>query len=283
MPTAYIYGRISKDEARIACLECQHEWEHTRGLTARCPKCGSLQEVKLPESIEAQKVRGIAYAQSKWSESDRPAIVFVPAIETASSDFAKRPEGGKIVASLAAGDHLIVTKLDRGWRNGRDFINMQHDFVKRTVTLHLIQEGLDTSTPMGKCIAGILALVSEMEWHAISERRKGMARHLKASGRAYCTAAFGKRIVIDDQGYKRLVDDPGEQHFLWWIYQLRKKRVPWELIHKRARDYGVVSRRGKPYIEVELRRLYGVARRLAQEGLLKPFADDLHKPLRLAD
>ena len=93
----------------------------------------------------------------------------------------KRPGIGPWLADdrLDQWDGIIGYKLDRLFRNHYDYVTFHHDFCEqRGKTIISVGEGIDTSTQMGKFIAGILVQFAEWELARMSERRGDARRRL---------------------------------------------------------------------------------------------------------
>lgn len=129
-------------------------------------------------SIDAQKEQLAAYCVSKgikayefyidggWSGSNinRPEI----------QRLIKDSEEGKI-------SHCIVYKLDRLSRSQKDTLYLIEDvFIPNNISFVSLNETLDTSTPMGKLMIGILSAFAQLERENIRLRtRMGMKERVK--------------------------------------------------------------------------------------------------------
>lgn len=74
-------------------------------------------------------------------------------------------------------DAVICWRLDRLGRNLRHLVMLLDDWQHRGVAFVTLGEGIDTSTPAGRLVAGVLASIAEFERARIQERiRAGLAR-----------------------------------------------------------------------------------------------------------
>lgn len=81
-------------------------------------------------------------------------------------------------------DVLIGYKLDRLFRNHRDFVNFYHDFCElRGKQIISVSEDIDMSADMGEFIAGILVKFAEWEIKRMSARRSVAAEAIRKSAR----------------------------------------------------------------------------------------------------
>lgn len=77
---------------------------------------------------------------------------------------------------------VIVWKFDRLSRSVRDFLNIFHELEEVGVAIVSFKDGLDPSTPMGKAMMQVMAILSELELHGIRERTKAGLSAAKARG-----------------------------------------------------------------------------------------------------
>jgi DNA invertase Pin-like site-specific DNA recombinase len=98
-------------------------------------------------------------------------------VDKASGTLASRPELDRALLSAnRAGDQLVVTKLDRLGRSLEHLIALSCLLHERGVDLVVLDQGIDTSTAMGRMFFQILGSVAEFEHALMSERtRDGLA------------------------------------------------------------------------------------------------------------
>lgn len=115
----------------------------------------------------------------------------------------KRPALATALAVLAAGeaDGLVVSKLDRLSRSAQDFANTMADAKKQGWALVALDLGVDTTTPSGKLMAGVMAQFAEYERELISTRTKDALAAAKARGQR-----LGRPRAIDAALLARVVD-----------------------------------------------------------------------------
>jgi len=82
---------------------------------------------------------------------------------------------------LRDSDTLVVTRLDRLARSGKDLHNIIDLLSAKKVSFRCLQQGaVDTTTSMGKLVLGILGAVAEFETDIRKERqREGIAKAKK--------------------------------------------------------------------------------------------------------
>lgn len=105
-------------------------------------------------------------------------------LDTASGKLARRPELDKALLSAnRAGDQLVVTKLDRLGRSLEHLIELSNTLQGRGVDLVVLDQGIDTSTAIGRMFFQILGSIAEFEHALMSERTRDGLAAARARGR----------------------------------------------------------------------------------------------------
>lgn len=105
-------------------------------------------------------------------------------VDKASGKLARRPELDKALLSAArVGDQLVVTKLDRLGRSLEHLIALSKELQERKVDLVVLDQGIDTSTALGRMFFQILGSVAEFEHALMSERTMDGLTAARARGR----------------------------------------------------------------------------------------------------
>jgi DNA invertase Pin-like site-specific DNA recombinase len=104
--------------------------------------------------------------------------------DNASGTLARRRELDKALLSAnRAGDMLVVTKLDRLGRSLEHLIELSNALQIREVDLVVLDQGIDTSTAVGRMFFQILGSIAEFEHALISERTHDGLAAARARGR----------------------------------------------------------------------------------------------------
>ncbi len=104
--------------------------------------------------------------------------------DTASGKLARRPELDKALLSAnRAGDQLVVTKLDRLGRSLENLIDLSKTLQERGVDLVVLDQGIDTSTAIGRMFFQIIGSIAEFEHALMSERTRDGLAAARARGR----------------------------------------------------------------------------------------------------
>ena len=90
--------------------------------------------------------------------------------DTASGAKDNRVELLKCLAFLQSGDTLVVYKLDRVGRSLKHLVNTVLGLNERGVGIVITTLAIDTRTPTGKLIFGVLASLADFERELIKER-----------------------------------------------------------------------------------------------------------------
>jgi DNA invertase Pin-like site-specific DNA recombinase len=84
---------------------------------------------------------------------------------------------------LREGDTLVVTRLDRLARSGKDLHDIIDKLSRKKVSFQCLQQGaVDTTTSMGKLVLGILGAVAEFETDIRKERQRDGIEKAKLRG-----------------------------------------------------------------------------------------------------
>jgi DNA invertase Pin-like site-specific DNA recombinase len=97
---------------------------------------------------------------------------------------ARRPELDKALLSAnRPGDQLVVTKLDRLGRSLEHLIELAKHLEQRGVDLVVLDQGIDTSTALGRLFFQIIGAIAEFEHALMSERTMNGLAAARARGR----------------------------------------------------------------------------------------------------
>ena len=104
-------------------------------------------------------------------------------VDRASGKLASRPELDKALLVAREGDQLVVTKLDRLGRSLEHLIVLSNELQARGVDLVVIDQGIDTSTAVGRMFFQILGAIAEFEHALMAERTRDGLAAARARGR----------------------------------------------------------------------------------------------------
>ena len=117
------------------------------------------------------------------------AKVYAEKVSGAKTD---RAQLAKALASLADGDCLIVTKLDRLARSTRDLLNTLDTISDKGATFRSLGDSwADTTTPHGRLMLTVLGGLAEFERHLILARTSEGRTRAQARG-----VRFGRKLKL---------------------------------------------------------------------------------------
>ncbi len=103
--------------------------------------------------------------------------------ETASGAKTDRTQLKRAIASLAAGDVLMVTRLDRLARSTRDLLNVLAALTEKGAQFRSIRDAwADTTTPHGRLMLTVLGGLAEFERELIRSRTSEGRERARARG-----------------------------------------------------------------------------------------------------
>jgi site-specific DNA recombinase len=210
----------------------------------------STQEQVENYSIESQRERLEAYVKSKgW-------ITYETYIDGGySGSNIDRPALQKLLKDLHKIDVVVVYRLDRLSRSQRDTLSLiEEHFLTNNVDFVSITETLDTSTPFGKAMIGILSVFAQLERETITERmRMGLVKRAEA----------GLRVMggdYDPAGYKRnegMLDlVPEEAEHIQKAYDLYEQYHSITKVQNRLKELGYTVWRFRRYRDILANQLY---------------------------
>jgi DNA invertase Pin-like site-specific DNA recombinase len=174
----------------------------------------------------------------------------------------QRPEGSRLMEAVRSGEinAIVVSKLDRGFRNTVDCLNTVDVLDKLGVSLHIIDLGgssVDSQSPAGRFMLTVLAAASEMERGQIRVRcASGREKH-RAEGKIIGGLPYGFRLGTDG---KTLVEEPIEQEALLLIHGLKESGHSLREIATELNAQGYTTKKGGTWTHGHVQ---GVLRRAA--------------------
>src|SRR6516165_1865352 len=139
--------------------------------------------------------------------------------EKISGARADRPQLAKLMATLKAGDVVVVTKLDRLGRSTRELLDLIDRIGKAGASFRSLGDPLwDTSSAQGRLLSTLLASIAEFERELIRERTGDGRKRAMANG-----VKFGRKRKLSE--YQRA--------------EAVKRRSAGETLTSIAKSYGV--------------------------------------------
>jgi DNA invertase Pin-like site-specific DNA recombinase len=139
--------------------------------------------------------------------------------EKISGAKSNRPQLAHLLSSLASGDILVVTRLDRLARSTADLLNIIQTTAKNRATfLSLAEPWANTNTAVGKLMLTVLGGIAEFEKDLIALRTNEGRARAKQSG-----IKFGPKFKLSAHQME----------------EIRKRKEAGESCRFLARSYGV--------------------------------------------
>ena len=91
-------------------------------------------------------------------------------VEEKESGARQRPGFDALIKRLQAGDSLVAWKVDRLGRDALAALTIARDLDARGVRIVITTLGVDSSTPAGRMVFGVLAQLAEFERATLIER-----------------------------------------------------------------------------------------------------------------
>jgi DNA invertase Pin-like site-specific DNA recombinase len=119
-----------------------------------------------------------------WCATQKHTIVAEYVDKGVSGAKEKRPQLDEMMRHAEHGrfEAVVVWKLDRFARSVRHLHNAAHELSGWDVALISFKDNFDLSTPMGKAMFTVMAMVAELERDIIAERIKAGLRNARAKG-----------------------------------------------------------------------------------------------------
>jgi DNA invertase Pin-like site-specific DNA recombinase len=239
-------------------------------------------------SLEAQDTQCLEYVERvlKPKGIELGRIFVEPAVSASKKMFLDRPRAKVLDSISREGDHIVIAKLDRAFRNQLDFAGRLEDWLDRGVHVHILNCGLDTSNPLGlalgKLLAGIMSCFAEMESFTHSQRVKDAYARARECGRHMGNAPMGFKSQRDKFGHCHLVRDEKQFAVMREIVEWHEGGASFYEIAKtlRARDrQWLKMSKKKRFLELvewnrwRVKRAYEHMKKLEREG----YPDDIWK------
>ena len=153
-------------------------------------------------SVEAQ-----THALDEWAKGQTVVDHYIDLGISARSPASKRPALQRMLKDCEAGkiDLIVFTKLDRFFRNVKEYYKVEDVLERNHVSWRAIHEDYETETAAGRLKVNIMLAVAQDEADRTSERIKAVFARKKEKGLVPSgAAAFG---IINDKGILRPSDD----------------------------------------------------------------------------
>lgn len=111
-----------------------------------------------------------------------------------------RPGLTDLLSHVREGDSIVVVGIDRLGRSAAEVMTTVAELLGRGVIIRALREGVDSSTPTGRAVLGIMASLAELELELGKERRAASREARKARGQD-----IGRPKALDQKKAAQLV------------------------------------------------------------------------------
>jgi DNA invertase Pin-like site-specific DNA recombinase len=118
--------------------------------------------------------------QLKMAEEQNAEKVFV---DKASGKNTDRAAFKEMMASVRAGDTVVVESISRIARNTRDLLSIVSELTEKGVEFVSLKENIDTTTPQGRFMLTVFGALAELERENILERQREGIEIAKSEGK----------------------------------------------------------------------------------------------------
>ena len=198
-----------------------------------------------------------------------------PAVSGSKVMFLQRPAGRELQKRLKKGDYVIVTNLDRIFRDLEDTIRMNNLWIKQCINpLYLDIPEIPNTDPMFIPHVILRGLFSHMEVSSIKTRVKRAMADKKARGEAISRRPpfgfkfkWGHRPGQDSKKWvKFVVPDPEYDKLGGYVISMRNGGYSWPRIAYLFNGCGTITSSNERWSEWAIKRLYDWARSKGIQG-----------------
>ena len=179
-------------------------------------RCSTMMQVEDGVSLDKQKSDIF-----KWCDLKGVPVYKYEVDEGISGTLLKEREGlMAILYDLEEGDVLVVSALDRLSRSIMNLLQIADYIHTKKCNFVIIQENIDTTTPMGQFTFHLMGALAELEVSQTRVRVTTALQHMKTQNRALGPPCYGWQKRNQAQG-SGLIEVPEEQKVIQRIKTLR--------------------------------------------------------------
>jgi DNA invertase Pin-like site-specific DNA recombinase len=162
-----------------------------------------------------------------------------------------RPELQRALAACRKGCVLVFFSLSRLSRSTRDVLAILDRLQGQGADLASVSESLDTSSPSGRLVLGMMSAVGAFEREVLAERTQMATQYLQAQGR-YIGGNRPTGWLVGPDG--RLREHPEEQRLIERALELRRAGMGLRKIAATLMTEGFVPNQGTRFHPEQVRR-----------------------------
>lgn len=183
-------------------------------------------------------------------------VNYVDAGVSGSIPLCDRPEGGRMLTEMKAGDLVVAAKLDRIFRSALDALQTVERFKEKGVDLVLLDIGTDPVNQNGisRLFFSMLAAFAEFERTRIAERMHDGREAKRRNGGCIGQVPYGYRKVGSGTA-ATLVECPLELGAINQAKMMMVGGLSVSAITRNLNSSGFRSRSGQPFQIVQIQRM----------------------------
>ena len=152
------------------------------------------------------------------------------AATSGGTEIFERPEGRRLWALAQPGDHIVVAKLDRAFRNTLDGLRIMELLDSKGVFFHCVAAKVDTFTAQGRVVLTVLLGFAQFEREQAAERTKEALAVKRDAGLPYGPHAPYGWKKVGRKSESRYAPDMAERDQCHQIVGFRAGGYSWERI-----------------------------------------------------
>jgi DNA invertase Pin-like site-specific DNA recombinase len=157
---------------------------------------------------------------AEWGQDYR---IFIDEDVSGSIELRMRPKGKEMWDALRPGDTLVVTRLDRGWRNIEDAAHTLRVMRELGVKVHIMDSPIDPSTDEGELMFIMCASFAQYERKLKARRIADVCQYRRRNGMPYsCFRPYGWKRKGDT-----FVPCKEERAIADMVTELREEGMSW--------------------------------------------------------
>lgn len=173
--------------------------------------------------------------QDYWDKNLRPQGVewggfYYDKAKSGKYPMSEREHGRTVYGIARPGDHVVIAKMDRAFRNVADGIAVIDMFTCKKVTFHSLDLLIDTRTALGRFFRTVLLAVAELEREFASERTSEMYAYARENQLPYGHSCPIGWKIVGERPNKRFRIDPNERALAQQIVEMAAEGMSQEKI-----------------------------------------------------
>lgn len=201
----------------------------------------STAQQSLTEEAQRQKVE--RYVESTLFNNVYGGWLYDSAVSGSRPMF-EREQGRRLWALAQPGDHIVWAKLDRAFRSVVDGASTLAMLAHKGVFVHSLDLGLDTSTPIGRCVCSVMLAFAELEREYASERTATALLQKKLAFKPHNRTAPMGWVKVGKKRLSYYAKDEHERTVAAFITRLRGDGLSYDAIVQRLWDDGIIRTSG---------------------------------------